>query len=506
MMGPSFKARVLLAKLQCSRITEDPAFSVLAGVNTILDSLLQPTEERREEQHLLVAEAVALKYPYRFHYSDGFNLDEVFAPRSPYGSRSDEDLVVMDNAKREAQDVLGGAIVLGCLPLVESLLEEGTPTSADANTRSLHFGRPLALAAAWGHLHIVRHLLKSGADAHASSRTYDRADYNGKWTPEEGMTPRDPWRYAFRNPEGSALSAAALGGHKDVVEFLLQPEYCIHPLGLEYSYALAAGAKGGHLDIVHVLVRTLVEATGWTLADLPGTGPTMLWEAARYGRQDVVRMLLDSGVDIDAVPHPVIHGCEGTAIQHAAIAGNAAVVRLLLECGANMAPQTRSVRHTMEAAAPYGHEEVVDVLIEYGADPREAFFEAAAHGQTHLARRLIKRDPTILSMKPAYNDTADYTLGAKALEMAISTMNPAMVSVLVEAGVSLNQPTSGGDLPVDYAKKNSTPWVLEALLSMGAVDTDFDGEYGENWEAVPEWYKEGYVHVTKRTWQWVGKY
>jgi ankyrin repeat protein len=285
-------------------------------------------------------------------------------------------------------------------------------------------------------------------------------------------------------------------------------------LTLEYSYALAAAAKGGHLDIVHLLERVLVDATSWTLSDIPGTGETMLWEAARFGHQDVVHALLDRGVRVNAVPDPVVHGVIGAAIQQAAKVGNADMVRLLSARGASMTPASRYFRHTVEAAAQGGHEEAVDVLVELGSDPRRALCKAAANGQAGLLRRLVERHPNLLAMKPPNSDSPGHTLGVKALELAIFYPNPAVVSVLVEFGVSLDEPTTNGDLPVDYAKKNSKRWMLEALLSMGATDTEFVGEYHESFETETEGgghplngtHRQGRVYVTKRTWEWIGKY
>ena len=80
--------------------------------------------------------------------------------------------------KMKAQNLLCGAIVAGDLVLVQSLLRGSqSPTTVVVNKESPYFGRPLHLAAAWGHLEIVQYLLDSGADPHLRTDG-DEDDWN----------------------------------------------------------------------------------------------------------------------------------------------------------------------------------------------------------------------------------------------------------------------------------------------------------------------------------------
>lgn len=79
----------------------------------------------------------------------------------------------------EAQNLLSGPIVLGDLSLVKSLQAIRSPIIADVNGLSPYFGRPLALAASWGHLHIVHHL-HSGTDPHLTSHAEHLTDWDRK--------------------------------------------------------------------------------------------------------------------------------------------------------------------------------------------------------------------------------------------------------------------------------------------------------------------------------------
>ncbi|CEJ93485.1 hypothetical protein VHEMI09068 [[Torrubiella] hemipterigena] len=77
----------------------------------------------------------------------------------------------INSPSARAQNILSGAIVLGNLALVTSLLDQAPlPSAKLLNTKSPFFGLPLPLAAAWGDVDIVRHLLRCGANPHLLGR------------------------------------------------------------------------------------------------------------------------------------------------------------------------------------------------------------------------------------------------------------------------------------------------------------------------------------------------
>jgi ankyrin repeat protein len=506
-MAPSLKAKVLLAKIQNSRSTNDPAFSVIMGVNRALDDLTQPTEGNldQEERHRLIAETVAAKYPYRIWHGDD--------PRNE-----------PKKAKQLAQDVLGGAIVTGNLPLVRSLLAARDLDLPDINTKSFYFGLPLTTAAAFGHLHIVQYLLGRGANPRAVDRKWCRSNKWSMypWEPKTGKLSVDRRRCVFQSPEGSALTAAALGGHQEVVDYLLQPHCRIPPLELEYSYALAAAARGGHLAIIRSLLQVLKNVTGHGLSGVPGTRLVMLWEAVRFDHRELVRELLDSRAKVDARPDPVVHGDSGTALEIAARVGNAEILRLLLTVGAfesDARGRAQLVGDAIKRAARGGHDEAVHVLIEWGGDSSSAMTSAAASGQVRLVRDLAKKYPDILEreIESTGGHTADReaivttgqdrrrlrrTLGRQALEDAIFSSNPAMILLLAELGVSFS--------PVDLQDQDGTlldlvprtTWMKNFLFSERTEEVD-DEQGSESFDNI---LKLGGVYVFKRTWEWVGKY
>ena len=86
-----------------------------------------------------------------------------------------------------------------------------------------------------------------------------------------------------------------------------------------------------------------------------------LHSAVIYGRLEEVRAIIDDGVDID-------YRLEGkTPLLVAALDGHREIVDLLLEAGAD--PNAPGDETPLLVAAVGGHGEIVDILLEAGADP-----------------------------------------------------------------------------------------------------------------------------------------
>ena len=471
-MSMPLKGKILLSKARSNQATKNEIVSVISKVNNTLDGLTKSTGDLRIKQHQMIAEAVA----------------------HGYGGHSGQlrDGIGESNTKLEMQDTLSGAIVLGNLPLVKSLLLESSLAPANINAENAYFGRPLQIAIAWGHLHIFRFLLECGADPLIYG-------YEADWHPNLHIW-IGPY-HVHRSPEGSALRVAALTGQEQIVHLLLQPEYCIPTTKVEYLGALVAAARSGHLRIVELLIN----ATGKTLSEIPRLGEQMLWEAVRHHQQSMVQMLLDSGVDVDAIPCPDVYRF-GNALSIAASKDDLHMLRFLLDRGANagFAHPSRQELDPIAVAADHGHEAAVDLLLQHGADSTKAFRHAANGGQARLLKWLLGQDPNLYS-KPW---TDGNTVGLEALQRAILVKNLDVISLLVEAGVPLNDGCTYRDLPIVWAKTYSKKWVVEFLLSLGAEDqNDIDDQKkGYSDEEFIDYTRRSGVSITKRTWQWVSKY
>jgi ankyrin repeat protein len=220
----------------------------------------------------------------------------------------------------------------------------------------------------------------------------------------------------------------------------------------------------------------------------------MLWEATRYGQEKVVLWLLEKGIDVNAFPWR-IRNTNHSALQIAASLGNLSMVRLLLNRGAdvNLNGLNTTGHPSIEGAARCGQEAIVELLIVHGADPRKALLSATAGGQPRLIRLLLNRLPDLPNRKSG-------DVGRMALLKAFACRNLRAITMLVEAGVSLNLGLEPSLKLLNLAKEDGLPWMVAHLLSLGAEETD----------KVVARYEQGFnsraILVSERTWDWVGKY
>ncbi|KAF3481463.1 F-box domain and ankyrin repeat protein [Arthroderma uncinatum] len=258
-------------------------------------------------------------------------------------------------------NILCGAIVIGNISIVKSMA-----ASVDINSFNDFFGKPLPLAAVWGHLEIVQYLLDHGADPYVAAGSWDH-NRPGIQIMGIGVAIHE-----YRDPKGSALAAATLGGHWEIVFLLLQPKFRLPPSTAEYFRAILCGVRIDRMDLIDLLLQ----AAGHSLGSLGKFRDLMLWEAVCHNLESMVQTLLDHGADINRDPYG-----DGTVLHLAAHLGYDRLVRALLDRGAELDnPYCRS-RIPMELAAYGGHEEAVLTLAEYGQKLEIALPYAAQNGR-----------------------------------------------------------------------------------------------------------------------------
>ncbi len=304
-------------------------------------------------------------------------------------------------------------------------------------------------------------------------------------------------------PSRTAIGAAILRGHEEIARLLLKPEFRLTPVEdmPELARATLAGARGGHPR----LIQLLLSETSKSISDFPALGEEMLWVATRHGHENVVEMLVEHGVDIDVLPGFHLQEDHGRALSIAASRGNLRMVRFLLNHGARLTLEN-TADDPVEWAARSGHEEVVEMFLGHGASILTAFRAAAHNMQAHMVDWLLKKEATLLRA-PSFKESAH---AREALFQATFKKNPRMISMLVDAGISLSGLHFGQPI-VTHAKRTSGKWIAEFLVSLGAEDQEIefdetDGYYTE--ECIDSSYPKttSRVKVSRRTWEWVGKY
>ncbi|KAJ5807643.1 hypothetical protein N7447_011099 [Penicillium robsamsonii] len=317
---------------------------------------------------------------------------------------------------------------------------------------------PLFYATVGGHLAVVKLLLDFGADVNAKDdHGWTALMQAGKDAVLQALLDRG----ADINVGGAALRHAATGGHEAVVRMLLDRGVDVNVTDQNGQTALMEAACRGH----EAAVQLLFDA-GANVQMMNYQKRTALTQAAREkakgngshrgrqgGNQEAVVFLLENDVAIDAMDES-----GRTALADAAQTGSSAMVQLLLDHGANVntrCSMERELQLTMawgchqlggllwkwagraipkavvqeasrnagveilvlaihngvvtnagetalELAAREGHEAVVQLLLEHGADVNRrsrfgwtALWWAAKRGHAGIARLLLGHEANV---------------------------------------------------------------------------------------------------------------
>jgi ankyrin repeat protein len=267
-------------------------------------------------------------------------------------------------------------------------------------------------------------------------------------------------------------------------------------------------------------LRKLVTELGVNAEDASGMTPLTL--AAAFGTRDAVGALLDAGADVKAQSR------SGVTALHVAWQ-DASVVRLLLDRGADVKAKTQlGATPLLIAASATGTEPVVSMLLERGAEVDVAdnrgvtpLIAAASVGNTAAAKRLLEHGANVNAFAPgegqktatplmgaAFNGDAELTrllLTRKAdvnavspdndgivkngpvvfgtltaLHMATAAASPTVVTLLLDAGASVNPRDARGMTPLTWAvgTDRPEPRVIRMLLDRGA-DASIASNIGE---------------------------
>ncbi|KAE8137009.1 ankyrin repeat-containing domain protein [Aspergillus pseudotamarii] len=182
--------------------------------------------------------------------------------------------------------------------------------------------------------------------------------------------------------------------------------------------------------------------------------------AAVCGHKEVVELLFHHGADINRIVGDVCTPLLG-AIGH----GHVDVVEYLLVNGADLEVELGGYfqYNALELAAHEGHVEVVKTLLRHGADPNKSSPLALATGMGRLeaTRVLIEAGADI-------GGIAVDNVGTNAFFNAVYHGKAAVVSLLIEYGVSPEYRDNDGMTPLAYAAYYRRDKVIEVLLNHGA--------------------------------------
>ena len=286
---------------------------------------------------------------------------------------------------------------------------------------------PLLMACYYGHVEIVKTLLKQGAEI-------EKAD-------EKGFTP---------------LLTACSKGHGEVVRALLEKEAEIDKANLNGFTPLLKACSKGHGDVVRALLEKEAE-----IDKAHSNGFTPLIVACQNGHVKVLKMLLEKGAAVDKA-----HSNGTTPLLMACKKGHVKVVEMLLEQGAKIEEEHQDGATPLMIACQNGHVKIVKTLLEQGAEINKAdskgftpLLMACEYGDVDIVEALLEQGAEI--------DKADSTSFTPLL-MACEDGAVAIVDMLLEKGAKIDKAHSNGATSLLLACQKGHGIVVEMLLEKGA--------------------------------------
>lgn len=209
--------------------------------------------------------------------------------------------------------------------------------------------------------------------------------------------------------------------------------------------------------------------------------PTAISQAASWGLTEIVQLLLERGVGADITDDA---SCR-TPLHLATRNGHEAVVRVLLERGADINAKDVDGRTALHFAAEQGHEAIVRFLGGNRAvvhAKMKSMYEGICCGATALHCAAWQGHEAIVRALidiGADVDEEDRWDARTALSMAATKGHEAVVRLLVESGATIDvRLEDGNGTPLINAAANGHEAVVRLLLSEGANvnGTDSDGD------------------------------
>ncbi|KAJ7681640.1 ankyrin repeat-containing domain protein [Mycena rosella] len=271
------------------------------------------------------------------------------------------------NANADDGTALYWASYNGDLDSARLLIEH----SAEVNIAGGEYHTALLAASTRGHTELIRMLIENGTDvnAHAGAETaLYWASYNGDLESARLLIEHSAEVNIKGRTYYTALGAASEKQHPDLVRLLLEKGADVNTKGpgrfdgAPLHLACREQSSPAQEEVVNLLLehRAKVDMLGgmWRT--------TALQEASEQGNEVVARLLITNGADVN-----LQGGYHGTALRAASARGNVGVARILLQKGADVNAESTGwhggPRTALEEARSTGEEEIVALLIEYGA-------------------------------------------------------------------------------------------------------------------------------------------
>jgi hypothetical protein len=191
---------------------------------------------------------------------------------------------------------------------------------------------------------------------------------------------------------GNPLQAAAVNGHKRIVDLLLANGAKANKQGGRWINALRASSHSGNPAITEALLDH-----GANMMAAKGSDTSALLVATSQGHIEVVETLIKRGADVNEA-----YGALGP-LQTAAHLGDTRMVELLIRKGADVNAGGKGFNNALLRAAWAGHAKTVETLLKHGARVDQqnpgylnATMWATRNKHTEVARLLLESGVDVL--------------------------------------------------------------------------------------------------------------
>lgn len=231
--------------------------------------------------------------------------------------------------------------------------------------------------------------------------------------------------------------------------------------------------------------------TGWWRAGRLGL--SLLPGLQNTGNLRLIRLLLEAGAIVN--PEKVTRYQGLTPIQAAAESGNEEVVQFLLDLGANInaPPSPSSGATALQAACFQGHVNLVRLLLARGADVNgppgksngyTALQGACLAGEDDIVRMLLDSGADVDAPGSPYH-------GGTALHAAVSRGNMKLVNILLSANANPNsQAGHQRQTPAQSAHAIGRQDIVAVLRSAGAIGALTGGRILFDTSRIRTWAEE----------------
>jgi ankyrin repeat protein len=298
---------------------------------------------------------------------------------------------------------------------------------------------PLHRAAATGNVEKLDELLENEGDGDMECEFADtlyRHDRTG-------------WDFTGAPP----IHFAAYYGHHQAVLFLLSKGIRIDGKDAAGTTALHAAAWTGNEKLFKILLkkgadRTICDYDGWSVAIY----------AMSQGHDNISRLLLEgSGGDVETL-------VKTYTLRHAAKLGNMdTVLDMLLEdqaIGENSETRDMLFAEALIGAAEGGHEQLIQRLLEAGADPTAS----DNSGSTALHWAAWGGHTEIENLK--HDEKADTTTAGGGTPTSPS--HESVIQMLLDRGAAINAQNSQGCTPLHWVAGAGSAPMIRCFLDNGA--------------------------------------